>query len=384
MKQTRGLGLVYQPTYVDKRTGEQKTAATWWIQYYVRGKRFRESSGSQNRPDAMKLLKHRIGEAAQGRVIAPLAEKTTFAELERMLLDDYQANGRRSLKRIKIALGHLRVFFGDALAIDITGDRVSRYVAYRKEEKAAAATINRELSALARAFRVAEKAGKVISRPEVSKLREHNRRKGFFEADEYRAIVENLPDELRPAIQTAYITGWRITSEILTRQKHHVNLEAGWLRLEPGESKNEEGRNFPLTPELREVLEAQLTKTRGIEQAIGRIIPWLFHRNGNPIRDFRWAWKAACEAAGIAGRIPHDFRRTAVRNLERAGVPRSAAMAMVGHRTESIYRRYAIADEAMLREGAIKLAAFHASERKVAPKVVPIKKRKGGVAKPTD
>lgn len=174
MKQTRGFGLVYQPTYVDKRTGEHKTAATWWVQYSIRGKRFRESSGSANRADAMKLLKHRIGEAAQGRVIAPQAEKTTFNDLEQMLLDDYDANRRRSLKRIRIALKHLRVFFGDALAIEITGDRVSSYVALRKEEKAAAATINRELSALARSFRVAERAGKVISRPEVSKLQEHN------------------------------------------------------------------------------------------------------------------------------------------------------------------------------------------------------------------
>src|SRR6516162_8421721 len=130
MKQTRGLGLVYQPTYIDKRTGERKTAATWWIQYSVRGKRFRESSGSVNRADAVKLLKHRIGEAAQGHMIAPQADKTTFGELEQMLIDDYVANGRRSLKRIKIALGHLRVFFGDTLAIDVTTDRVSRYVAY--------------------------------------------------------------------------------------------------------------------------------------------------------------------------------------------------------------------------------------------------------------
>jgi hypothetical protein len=62
------------------------------------------------------------------------------------------------------------------------------------------------------------------------------------------------------------------------------------------------------------------------------------------------------------------FRRTAVRNLERAGVPRSAAMAMVvGHRTESIYRPYAIADEAMLKESARKLAAFHAAEKKIGP-----------------
>ena len=54
----------------------------------------------------------------------------------------------------------------------------------------------------------------------------------------------------------------------------------------------------------------------------------------------------------------HDFRRTAVRNLERAGVPRSVAMAMVGHKTESIYRRYAIVDEQMHREAAEKLGAF--------------------------
>ena len=375
MKQTRGLGLVYQPVYLDKRTGERKTAATWWVQYSVRGKRFRESSGSSNRADAVKLLKRRIGEAGQGRVLGPQAEKTTLKQLAQLLLDDYRANGRRSLKRVKASVGHLLGFFGDELAMDIAGDRVASYIAYRQDEKAAPATINRELAALKRAFRLGEKVGKVIQRPEVSMLREDNRRKGFFEAGEYRAVLEHLPEELKPVIQTAYITGWRIASEILTRQKHHVNLQAEWLRLEPGETKNGEGRNFPLTPDLREVLEWQIEKTRAVEQTTGRIIPWLFHRDGIPIRDFRGAWASACKGAGVAKRIPHDFRRTAVRNLERAGVPRSAAMAMVGHRTESIYRRYAIADEVMLKEGAVKLAAFHASEKSAIRKVVPIKKR---------
>src|SRR5579863_7900755 len=384
MKQTRGLGFVYRPVYLDKRTGERKTAATWWIQYSVRGKRFRESSGSPNRADAVKLLKRRFGEAGQGRGLGPQAEKTTFKQLAQILLDDYQANGRRSLKRVKASVGHLLGLFGEELAMDVTADRIASYVAYRQDEKAAPATINRELAALKRAFRLGEKVGKVIQRPEVSMLREDNRRKGFFEAEEYLAILEHLPKELKPVIQTAYITGWRITSEILTRQKHHVNLGAEWLRLEPGETKNGEGRNFPLTPELREVLERQLERTRELEQATGRIIPWLFHRDGNPIRDFRWVWASACKGAGVPGRIPHDFRRTAVRNLERAGVPRSAAMAMVGHRTEAIYRRYAIADEAMLKEGAIKLAAFHALEKNGRPKVVPIKRRKNEVAKTKD
>ena len=77
----------------------------------------------------------------------------------------------------------------------------------------------------------------------------------------------------------------------------------------------------------------------------------------------------------MPGRIPHDFRRTAVRNLERAGVPRSAAMAMVGHKTESIYRRYAIMDEAMLKEGAAKLAALHEVQRSAVAKIVPISER---------
>ena len=88
------------------------------------------------------------------------------------------------------------------------------------------------------------------------------------------------------------------------------------------------------------------------------MIPWVFHRDGRPIKHYRRAWLTACTAAGAPYRIPHDFRRTAVRNLERAGVPRSAGMKMVGHTTEAIYRRYAIQDEVMLREASEKLQAW--------------------------
>jgi integrase len=145
----------------------------------------------------------------------------------------------------------------------------------------------------------------------------------------------------------------------LTRQWPHVDLKGGWLRLEPGETKNRKGRNFPMTKRLREVLERQRARTTSLERDTDRIIPWVFHRRGKPIKNFYKAWRSACKAAGGPGRILHDFRRTAVRNLERAGVPRSDAMAMVGHQTESIYRRYAISDEASLRESADKLDVFH-------------------------
>ncbi len=90
----------------------------------------------------------------------------------------------------------------------------------------------------------------------------------------------------------------------------------------------------------------------------------MFHRaDGSQIKDMRKPFKAACEKAGVTGKVFHDFRRTAVRSLERAGVARSSAMAMVGHETESIYKGCAIQDETMLREAAAKLDAWTAEQQ---------------------
>ena len=127
------------------------------------------------------------------------------------------------------------------------------------------------------------------------------------------------------------------------------------MRLDPGTTKNGEGRASPSPRSSRQLLTAQQDEHEGDRTKRGRIVPCVFHRNGKPIRDFRGAWEAACTAAGCPGRILHDFRRTAVRNLERDGVSRSAAMAMVGHKTEAIYRRYAIVDAGALRDAAAKI-----------------------------
>jgi integrase len=121
---------------------------------------------------------------------------------------------------------------------------------------------------------------------------------------------------------------------------------------------------FAVLPELRALLNGQREYTLQIERERGVIVPLVFHRNGRPIKDFRRAWTYACEQAGVPDRIPHDFRRTAVRNLERAGVPRSVAMKITGHKTESVYRRYAIVSEADLTEGMKKLAVLHAGDQK--------------------
>jgi integrase len=116
-----------------------------------------------------------------------------------------------------------------------------------------------------------------------------------------------------------------------------------------------------LTPELARLCGEQLDRIRAVERKTGRIIPYLFpylsgpRRLGQRRRDYRKAWTAACTGAGVPGRYRHDFRRTAVRNMERAGVPRSVAMKITGHKTEAVYRRYAIVSDADLRDATARL-----------------------------
>jgi hypothetical protein len=373
------MGRIYQPEWKDKKTGHIKTSPTWWIAYSVRGKLIRESSHSKKESDARKLLKKRLGEIAAGRPVGPDIEKTNFEDMAAMIVSDYKANGHTSLPRLEDAIGHLREYFGEFRAVEITTDKIDAYTVYRQEQKAANATINAERAALSRMFTLGVRAGKIASKPYIGKLVLNNTRKGFFEWEQFVSVLKNLPEDLQPAIETAYITGWRIHDEIFTRQKHHADLKGrGWLRLDPGETKNREGRNFPFTVRLREIIEQQLERTKALEKSTGRIIPWLFHRSGKPIKTFRRSWLTACVKAGlgtevrssngklikkIATRIPHDFRRTAVRNLERAGVSRSDAMKMVGHKTEAIYRRYAISDERSMKEAASKLDEFYAIDQ---------------------
>lgn len=370
MKRERGFGSIFQPTWRDRKTGEPKQSPNWQIAYYKGGKLIREpaktkdGSHSSNRNDAVKLLKKRHGEITAGKPVGPDVEKTTFDDMTRMLSDDYTANGRKSLTRVEDAINHLREFFGDYRVTEITSDRWTAYVTQRQKEKAASATINAEQAALGRMFTLGMRAGKVGSKPYLAKSALSNTRKGFFEHDQFQAVLKHLPEDYTEVVETAYITGWRMAGELFTRHRHHADIKAGWLRLDPGETKNNEGRMFPLTPRLREVLERQIAKTEAFQREKGIIVPWLFHRKGKPIKGFRKAWRTACKLAGVPGKIPHDFRRTAVRNLERAGVPRSAAMKMVGHKTQSIYQRYAIADEGMLRDAAEKLAQLHATDQK--------------------
>jgi integrase len=349
----RGLGGVYQ------------RGNKWWFHYYFRGKAYRESSGSPVRADAIKLLKRRLAEMGKGQLIGPDMEKLTFEDLATIIEQNYIVNQRRSLPRMKTSLSALRGFFGPSYARDITLDRLDAYVAARLNDGVMPASIRNDLAILRRAFRLAARAGKAIT-PPFPTLQVHNTRTGFFEREDFDAVRRHLPKPLQAVMTFAFCTGWRVRSEILPLQWKQIDWSAGTVRLEPDTTKNDEGRTFPFAvlPELHAMLQDQWEHTKALQRATGRLIGPVFHRNGNPIKDFYGAWRAACDAAKVPGRIPHDFRRTAVRNLERAGVPRSVAMKLTGHKTEAVYRRYAIVSEADLSDGLRRLATLHERDAK--------------------
>ncbi len=368
MRRAPGTGSVYKPRWRPRAGAEQRESRLYWIAYRVGPELIREPAHTANRQEAETLLRTRLSALDRGEAPA-IRDRATFDDLATWIRDDYRANGRRSGLRLELSLRHLADAFGDVRAAAITTDRVTRYAARRLDEGAARGSVNRELAALKRAFRLAQRAGRLTAAPYVPMLREGAPREGFFERPDFERLRGALPADLRPFAVTAYVTGWRVPSEVLTRQWRHLDLRASWLRLEPGETKGGRGRLFPLTPELRQALQAQRRATNAAERRLGRVIPWIFHHDGLPLvyrakKGHAWlaspylrrSWAAACKAAGLAGRIPHDFRRTATRDLLRAGVPTHVVMAALGWQTQAMLLRYAIVDEGALVEAGKKRA----------------------------
>jgi integrase len=326
---------------------------TWWMKYHVNGRPVRESTRTMKVTVARRVLRDREGCVERGVPINPKQNRVTFEEAAENMLNDYRANGKRSVgeveRRIRLHLGPV---FNRRRLAGITTDQLRAFVGARQEAGAANSEINRELSTLRRMFSLAYQDGQLTHRPHFPMLRENNVRTGFFEHEQYQSVMNELPVDLRPIVTFAYITGWRIQSELLTLQWRQVDMKACVVRLDSGSTKNGQGRVLPFggLPELRAVLQEQERARRELALR-GVICPWVFQRGGKAIKSIRGAFKNACERAGCPGRIPHDLRRTAVRNLERADVPRSVAMQITGHKTESVYRRYDIVDEADIVDG---------------------------------
>jgi integrase len=258
----------------------------------------------------------------------------------------------KSLRRLRACLEHLKGFFDGYKVPQITSDRVKAYIEQRISENAKNATINRELSALKRMLRLgAEQTPPKVDRvPYIPMLAENNVREGFLEHPQYLALMEKVPEYLRPVLAFGYTYGWR-HAEITNLTWDKVDLKNGVVRLEPGTTKNNEGRTVYLDEGMLAMFHKLFAQRR---LDINRV----FLREGQPIRRFDRAWERASKEAGLKGTLFHDLRRTAVRNLVRAGVPQTVCMAISGHKTPTVFQRYDITSDRDLQEAMLKRSTY--------------------------
>jgi integrase len=367
---------------------EIKILPKWWIRYNKDGRSYFESSGSKLKTKAEEILTLRKAAVLKDEAI--VTKKVLFEEAAKDIETEYTINGRKSLedlqRRIKL---HLMPYFKGKRLSHISTAVVNEYVLQRqaepvvvrrartivhkdgREERIAEQTrtvsnaeINRELAILKRIFTLATRAKKVTQRPYIAMLREDNIRKGFFEPEQFASVLKHLPARMHPMVTFAHITGWRI-NEVLPIEWRQVDLKGGEVRLDPGTTKNGEARVFPMTVELRELLEQQKAARDKAQREHKSMVPWVFFRlkpkkggklEPAPIKNFDYkVWHAACRAAGCPGRIPHDLRRTAVRHFTRRGISEPVAMRLSGHKTRSVFDRYNIVSGDDLTDAARKL-----------------------------
>jgi len=327
----RGTGSIYL----------QKGSAVYWVKYYRNGKPYRESTRKTNAKEAQDFLKQRLAEIVTGNFYGPKSERVRIDELADDLLRDYRINGKRSLGHAEARWKlHLKPFFGDLRAIDVSSDLIARYVDKRQGQKAKNATINRELAALKRMFHLGHRMTppKATRIPAFPRLAEDNIRKGFLEDGQYEKLFASCPENwFRAIVEVGRTYGWR-KRELLGMRVKQVDLLSRTIRLEPGTTKNRDGREVTMTKRVYELLKICVFGKTPEDFVFTR-------SDGKPVFDFRGTWAKACEEARVPGLLFHDLRRTAARNLRRAGVAEGVIMKIGGWRTRSVFERYAIVSQ---------------------------------------
>jgi integrase len=219
-----------------------KRGSVLWIKYYRNGVPMRESSESDKETVARNLLRQREGDIVRGIAVTPRTNRVTFDELAKDVVNDYRVNAKRSVKDVERHFEmHLAPYFRGWRAVNITTADVRNYVAARQAEGASNGTANRELSALKRAFSLGIEAGKLTGKPKIPMLRENNVRTGFFEREQFEKVEATLAAPLRAPVHFAYITGWRMHSEVLPLQWRQVDFTAGTVRLDAGTTRRHPG-----------------------------------------------------------------------------------------------------------------------------------------------
>ena len=363
------MGMIYRRKKRDPTTGLLIETGPHWMKYYSDGRPILESTRTLDRVEAKRLLKEKEGEVATGLYRGPKIERIRFEDLAALVKQDYQINKRKTLRRVDEFMSHLKTCFRQMRATSITTERIKAYIVKRQQQGAANGTINRELACLKRMFRLGfqQTPQLVVRVPHIPQLKEHNIRSGFFEHEDFLALRGALPDYGQVAASLAYYSGMRM-GEVCSLQWRQVNWTEGKLYLQAQDTKTNTPRVLYLTGDLYRVL---YTWKRRCDIKWPACL-WICHRGGIRLQSLKHSWRKACQAVGVGdmvkdatkgrkvwqGKIPHDFRRTAVRNMVRAGVPEKVAMAISGHKTRSVFDRYNIVNEKDLEQAARSLSAY--------------------------
>lgn len=371
----------------------------WWIAVYVDGREHRESAKTCDEKTAEKYLQKKLKEVHAHELdptkpfLTQRDRKRTINGLMEGLKKDYEIRGKWS-PQVSTNVKHVRDAFGSTRALNLTADDVDDYIQKRLGAGYAKASINRSTQLLHQAFLFAG-----LPAPRIRHLSEKgNERRGFFTDYDVRRVSSNLASELADFVLFAWLTGMR-KSEIASLRWEDVDGDELVLRGE--NSKNGDDRIIPFEGELAEVIERRRVARQFNAKDEMRASPYIFHRKGEPIREFRKSWARACCMAGLGkmlcptcgevvdakwkcekcvktweyeklkyrGRIFHDFRRTAVRDMVRAGVPEKVAMSISGHKTRSIFDRYNISDKRDQREALRVTQLYRERQAKQQPAV---------------
>lgn len=339
----------------------------WYLLYYdLNGVQHSESSGTRYKSAAQKMLTNRLETVRTGNLPLSEVRRLRYEDLKRCLVADYRASGKLIEKDgIELVAGrkgffkHLDEYFAGMPVIAITTDALRNFVAKRMAAGTSGPTCNRNLAALRRMFYLAQREGKIQNVPYFPMQKEHAARTGFVERPAFEKLRAALPENLHPAITFAYETGCR-QGTIQRIVWEWVDLNRAEIRIPEGIVKNRKPLTLPLSDELVSMLKK------------------LFH-NG-PVfdtTDFRKKFYKAAIAVGLGqktgkawyqykGLIPHDLRRSAVRNLVNSGVGQSTAMRITGHKTVSVFERYNIIETAQLHDAVAKVTSYNATLMKVA------------------
>jgi integrase len=337
----------------------------WYAQFYQDGRQVRVSTKTEVKAEALATLRRHMGDRDNGRTPVTEMRRLRYADLRALLIDSYVALGNKSLKakadgsetiagltaldefcgfKTEFVDGKVTVTDKGMSVAQMTTDAARRFVRERREDGTGNAAINRSLAALRRMLMIAKREKKIHDVPFIQFQKEPHARKGFLERDKFVELIKLLPTHLRPIITLLYYCGTRI-GEALLIEWSQVNLDSRLIRLEPEQTKTDEARILPLPSVLVNMLAA-------IEPKTGKVF------DGTNLRK---EWMTACAACGLGTKIEvegkpcdpryvgltlHDLRRSAVRNLVRAGNTETVAMKISGHKTRSVFDRYNITSTA--------------------------------------